>query len=254
VRGQGGCRARRCLWLCLAGLACLLVACQPSPTSGAARAHNQKLATTKGKTRRDSKRPEPTQLALARKRIKHVVFVIKENRTFDNLFGRMPGVDGARSGVTCDGTRVPLRRAPDIMPNDILHSFSAGIVSINGGKMNCFNDIYGGTELQGYVQYHQADVPNYWAYAKRFAIADHFFSSVYGPTPMEHLWTIAAQSDRFVDSERPDQAGTREQGQYCKDRMERMESFRRMTPAEKKQAFQLEEQAAVSELAQRFWI
>src|SRR5690348_8589622 len=26
--------------------------------------------------------------------IKHVVFIVKENRTFDNLFGRYPGADG----------------------------------------------------------------------------------------------------------------------------------------------------------------
>ena len=51
------------------------------------------------------------QVRLARRRIEHVVFLIKENRTFDHMFGRFPGADGATSGVTCDGRRVPLRRA-----------------------------------------------------------------------------------------------------------------------------------------------
>jgi hypothetical protein len=195
-----------------------------------------------------------SELALARRRIKHFVFIIKENRTFDHFFGRMSGVDGSTTGETCDGTEVSLKRAADIMPNDILHSFRAGLVSINGGRMNCFDEIFGGTELQGYVQYRQKDIPNYWAYAKRYTLADRFFSSVYGPTNVEHLWTLAAQSDRFVDTERPHQEGTDRAGEYCNDRLERMYSFRRMSTRARKEAFRLEELAAVEELAEHFWI
>ena len=39
-------------------------------------------------------------------------------------------------------------------------------------------------------------IPNYWAYADRFVLADHFFTSMYGPTFPEHLYTVAAQSRR----------------------------------------------------------
>src|SRR6476659_8630108 len=42
--------------------------------------------------------------------IKHVVFLMMENRTFDNLFGRFPGADGATFGWD-HGTRRPLTRA-----------------------------------------------------------------------------------------------------------------------------------------------
>jgi phospholipase C len=242
-------------WFCLFSLALLLFACQSSVKTTKVRADNRsESGTSTTPSIPVSHAAAFHSIELARQHIKHIVFIIKENRTFDHLFGRMPGVDGATSGVTCDGTRVPLRRAPDVMPNDILHSFSAGVVSINGGKMNCFNRIYGGTQLQGYVQYRQEDIPNYWAYARRFSVADHFFSSVFGPTPIEHLWTIAAQSDRFVDSERPDQAGAGAQGDYCADRLERMSAFRRMTRAEQREAFRLEEQANIDELINRFWI
>ena len=246
---------RRVGWLCLLFLILLVLACDSSAKKvdeqGPQRASQGNGAAVSGKRSQDA---AARKLELARQRIKHVVFIIKENRTFDHFFGRMHGVDGATSGLTCDGTKVPLRRALDVMPNDILHSFSAGVVSINGGKMNCFNEIFGGTELQGYVQYHRQDIPNYWAYANRFSLSDRFFSSVYGPTPIEHLWTIAAQSDRFVDSERPDEAGAGKQGQYCADRLERMPSFRRMDRAEKKQAFRLEEQADIDQLTKLFWI
>ena len=40
--------------------------------------------------------------------IKHVVFIIKENRTFDDLFGTFPGANGVSFGMDM-GTRRPLR-------------------------------------------------------------------------------------------------------------------------------------------------
>src|SRR5215213_5249438 len=48
-----------------------------------------------------------------RKHVKKLVVIIKENRTFDNLFGRFPGADGATHGRLLSGRRVPLTRAPD---------------------------------------------------------------------------------------------------------------------------------------------
>ncbi|HYZ46633.1 MAG TPA: alkaline phosphatase family protein [Actinomycetota bacterium] len=246
-------------WVCVfIVFAAMISACQPGEPgndtgtrgSGANSADTGEGNEGDGAVTRSS----PTQIELARRRIKHIVFIIKENRTFDHLFGRLRGADGATTGRTCEGTKVPLERAPDAISQDILHSFSAGLVSINGGRMNCFDRIFGGTELQGYVQYHQEDIPNYWAYAKRYALADRFFSSVYGPTNVEHLWTLAGQSDRFVDIERPDQAGRGDAGEYCKDRLERMLSFRKLSAEEKKVARRLEELAEVDELEERFWV
>ena len=40
------------------------------------------------------------QLDAARAHLKHVVFIVKENRTFDTLFGRFPGADGDTEGRT----------------------------------------------------------------------------------------------------------------------------------------------------------
>src|ERR1700758_112211 len=39
--------------------------------------------------------------------IKHVVFIVKENRTFDDLFGAFPGANGVSFGMDM-GTRRPL--------------------------------------------------------------------------------------------------------------------------------------------------
>src|SRR6476660_7563712 len=112
--------------------------------------------------------------------IKHIVFLVKENRTFDNYFGKYPGADG--------------------------------------GKMDGFNTILDGTDKSGYsvmdrtctvnASTSDADakkpgsgcIPNYYKYADRFVLADHFFSSMYGPTTPEHLYTVAAQDNGIVDN------------------------------------------------------
>src|SRR5438045_1483545 len=56
------------------------------------------------------------ELEAAKRHLKHIVFVVKENRTFDTLFGRFPGADGATEGRTCKGRTVRLRRAQDELP------------------------------------------------------------------------------------------------------------------------------------------
>ena len=145
--------------------------------------------------------------------IEHVVFLIKENRTFDHYFGRYPGADGATTGRTLDGRVIPLKPAQDVQPHDIGHGFAAGLYAINGGKMNGFDFIKLGADLSGYVQFRRNGIPNYWAYADRFVLADRFFTSMYGPTLPEHLYTVAAQAYGIVDN----QSTVEHPGYYCDD-------------------------------------
>ena len=181
------------------------------------------------------------QLAAAQKHLKHIVFLIKENRTFDTYFGRFPGADGATNGKTCDGRTVTLHETVDHTP-DVEHHFIPGMQAINGGKMNCFDQLWNGHDLESYVQLRRNQIPAYWAWAKRYTLADKFFSSVYGPTGPEHLWTIAAQSDRFVDHEAPGQFGSDNvDREYCDDPEERATSFRILTDEEVRHVFMLEE-------------
>src|SRR5918992_238093 len=201
----------------------------------------------------DSETADDSQIQLARRKIRHVVFLVKENRTFDHLFGTFPGADGATEGMTCDGKIVPLRRARDDSPGPN-HSFSSALTAVNGGRMNCFDRIWDGRDLESYVQYERSQIPNYWAYAKRFALADRFFSSAYGPTLVEHLEIVAAQTGRFVDNEREGNWGSGGSGDYCEDRAERILSFKQLNPTEEADAYRLEEEAKVGVLADRYWI
>ena len=193
------------------------------------------------------------EIVLARRKIRHVIFLVKENRTFDTLFGRFPGADGTTTGKLCNGKTVRLPHAHDDSMGPS-HSFTDAIMAIDGGKMDCFNRIYDGRALQGYVQYRGDQIPNYWSYARHFTLADHFFSSIYGPTLVEHLDIVAASTGRFVDNERPPQWGSGGPGEYCDDRAERLTSFPKLSVAGRRQAYQLEQQAKITALQRDFFI
>jgi phospholipase C len=79
------------------------------------------------------------------------------------------------------------------------------MLSIDSGKMDGFNLINGVAHagippLSGYTEFDRKGLPHYWAYADRFVLADHFFTSMYGPSFPEHLYTVAAQADGTVEN------------------------------------------------------
>jgi phospholipase C len=201
--------------------------------------------------------PQPSEadrLALVQQKIEHVVFIIKENRTFDHMFGRFPGANGVTDGFRCDGTRVPLQRA-SLKAIGAEHSFVAGIVAVNGGQMNCFDRLYSAAgPMAPYVQFRRADIPNYWKLAAHYLLGDAFFSSIYGPTGMEHLWTLASQTDRFVDQERDGQEGTGDPRENCLDREELTYSFKRLDAEDRARVYELEERPDVVRLVDDYWV
>src|SRR5712692_3894870 len=88
-------------------------------------------------------------------KIKHVVFIIKENRSFDHYFGTFPGADGATSGTISTGEVIPLGHTPDRTPRDISHSFQAALTAMHGGAMDQFDLIPGGNQHGDYLAYTQ---------------------------------------------------------------------------------------------------
>ncbi len=196
------------------------------------------------------------EVADARRRIDHVIFLVKENRTFDHLFGRFPGADGTTEGVLCDGTVVELTRAADASPG-ANHSFLGAIEAINGGRMNCFDQLDGGAGGRTYTQYHADQIPNYWRYAREFTLGDAFFSSVYGPTFIEHYFMVASQTNRYVDNQRPLQGQGGDDGTlggYCDDRSERIWSFPRLDQPDERTIYRLEERAKTEEIEEDWFI
>jgi phospholipase C len=136
-------------------------------------------------------------------KIKHIVFIVKENRTFDNYFGTFPGANGATTGKLSSGQVISLGQAPDVTPRDIDHSYQAAVKAIDGGAMDKFDLIAGGNvngELLAYTQYNENDLPNYFTYARNFVLADAFFSSLKGPSFPNHLYTVGAQSGGAINN------------------------------------------------------
>jgi phospholipase C len=135
--------------------------------------------------------------------IQHIVYIIKENRTFDNYFGTFPGADGATSGTISTGQVIPLGHLPDKTPRDIDHSFKAATTGIDGGKMDKFDLISGANrngDFLSYTQFVESDIPNYFAYARAFVLGDRMFSSLTGPSFPNHLYTIGAQSGGAINN------------------------------------------------------
>ncbi|HLJ67709.1 MAG TPA: alkaline phosphatase family protein [Chloroflexota bacterium] len=141
--------------------------------------------------------------ATSRYPIDHVVIIARENHSFDNLFGTFPGAAGTTTAKLDTGQSVRLSHTPDHTLLDIDHSGGSAAFAVNGGKMNQFNLLQGAVQNGQNVadsQYLQKDIPSYWTYAQTFALADHFFSTIMGPSFPNHLVTVAASSANAVDN------------------------------------------------------
>jgi phospholipase C len=139
-------------------------------------------------------------------KIEHIVFIVKENRSFDTYFGTFPGADGVTMGRTSKGEVVPLTPTPDGLAFDLGHRWGDAVKAIDGGKMDGFDLVTNGNvdgALLPYTQMRESDIPNYFAYARNFVLADHMFSSLPGPSFPNHLYTVAAQSGGAISNPRP---------------------------------------------------
>ena len=134
--------------------------------------------------------------------IKHVVFLIKENRTYDHLFGLFPGGNGTTVGMDRGQPR-PLQPGTDQrVPGDIPHCYNCAIVAWNGGQNDQFDQ--GPMGDWAYTQLAPDQLPNYWHWAEQNVLFDTFFASAVGPSFPNHLYTIAAQSGGAHDNPRRD--------------------------------------------------
>ena len=134
--------------------------------------------------------------------IQHIVFIIKENRSFNSYFGTYPGVTGATSGPVSNGSTVTLTHLPDRI-RDMGHTWNDAMTAMNGGKMNQFDLVkYGNVkgDYKSMGQYLQSDIPNYWTYAQTFTLSDMTFSGLHGDSFPNHLYTIAADSAEITSN------------------------------------------------------
>src|SRR5580704_5078198 len=70
--------------------------------------------------------------------IQHIVFIVKENRSFDNYFGQYPGADGTTTGLFSTGQTMVLEHTPDQVV-DMGHDWTSAITAMDGGKMDNYD-------------------------------------------------------------------------------------------------------------------
>jgi phospholipase C len=108
----------------------------------------------------------------------HIIIMVQENRTFDNLFATFPGADGKTIGKTHNGTLLlrPSDLESPISPNN---GYPSWFRDWNHGKMNHFDLVpigrTPGTYVYQYVR--PAQIAPYWDLAKHYVLADHMFQT-----------------------------------------------------------------------------
>jgi phospholipase C len=165
-------------------------------------------------------REKPAPVLEGIHKIRHIVVIMQENRSFDSYFGTYPGVDGFPAGVCLPD---PLHRrcvAPFHDRSDLNyggpHHRAAFVNDVDGGRMDGFvreseagqqctstnpscgacttGSTLGCIDVMGY--HDGADIPNYWAYARNFVLQDEMFEPDVAWSLPSHLFMVSEWSAR----------------------------------------------------------
>lgn len=127
-------------------------------------------------------------------KIRYVLVLVKENHTFDNYFTGFPGAESVKTATLSNKKVITRKQAPVELMKDICHSNACGQTALAGGKMTGFDVTSSKDATRPYYFYSEQQIPNYWAYARNFVLADHFFSTTLGPSTPGHAVFWAGQS------------------------------------------------------------
>ncbi|MEP7060159.1 MAG: alkaline phosphatase family protein [Actinomycetota bacterium] len=155
-------------------------------------------------------------------KLDHLIFIVQENRSFDQYFGTFPHADGLPTNnaghfTSCIPNPYLGHCAPPYHTSSIWqlggpHGHPQSVMDVAGGHMNGFiralPDVsskcwvhpkkqacrsYVGPQLQPDVMSYvtRREIPNYWAYAKHFVLQDHMFASTDSWTLPSHLFLVS---------------------------------------------------------------
>ncbi|MFZ0808339.1 MAG: alkaline phosphatase family protein [Candidatus Sulfotelmatobacter sp.] len=135
--------------------------------------------------------------------IQHVVFIMKENRSYDVYFGayNKNGANGTTTPHISNGTTITAPHLYDSSPLDICHDWKCNISDMDFGKMDRFDtdpSCLANGILMCEAQLNATDLPNYYAYADNFVLGDNHFTSLHATSFPNHLYTIAATSGGVI--------------------------------------------------------
>jgi phospholipase C len=122
--------------------------------------------------------------------IQHIVIIMQENRSFDNMFNGFPGADTVQTGMY-KGVAVPLQQIPLGSGPELDHTHVGWWRQWDHGAMDNFIN---GTSMAAYSYVNPSDVAPYWTMARNFTLGDRMFQSNTGPSFVAHQYLIAGQS------------------------------------------------------------
>jgi phospholipase C len=140
-------------------------------------------------------------------KITHVIIIVQENRSFDNMFHHFPGADSADYGKTSKGDTVKLFPERLTKPIDISHRHTAFELEYDGGKMDGFNlvksickDGCRNKDLLPYGYVPRGEIEPYWAMASQYVLADRMFQTNEGPSFPAHQYLVSGTSTTYNGS------------------------------------------------------
>jgi len=152
-------------------------------------------------------------------KIRHIIIIMQENRSFDSYFGTFPGADGfpTKNGAFTVCNPDPRSRHCQDPYHDTNDSNGGGPhyarssrQAIDNGRMDGFiimaesglkgcgdptNPACSNSANPDVMGYHdQREIPNYWAYASNFVLQDHMFEPNASWSLPAHLYEVSAWS------------------------------------------------------------
>jgi phospholipase C len=131
--------------------------------------------------------------------IKHVVIIVQENRSFDNIFANFPGTDKVTGGFDSKHKFVPLHAVSfTSTAGDMDHLWTIALANWDHGKMdgfdlNSFGTTGGGAAVGDYpyAEVIRSEVQPYWNLATQYVLGDRMFPGEFGPSFTAHQYLIA---------------------------------------------------------------
>jgi len=146
-----------------------------------------------------------------RGKIQHVVIILQENRSTDNLFHGLPGADTANSGLDSNGNVVQLKQEPLVEIYDFAHTHKAFLNAYDNGKMDGanLNKAQCGISPEckalppdlNYAYVQRSDIAEYFTLAEEYAFGDRMFQTNQGQSYPAHQFIIAGTSEPSVGSD-----------------------------------------------------
>jgi phospholipase C len=161
-------------------------------------------------------------------KIKHVIVIMQENRSFDSYFGTFPRATGipmenGRPAVCVNDPATGQCVAPFVDHSDVNgggpHSAPNATADIAGRAMNGFiaqaesgrrgcliptDPACTNSSEPDVMGYHtESDIPNYWTYAKDFVLQDHMFQPNASWSLPAHLFLVSEWSAYCTQQDNP---------------------------------------------------